>query len=158
MPGDDPADDRQSFPTVKDRIGEDPARFLDVSVYTPDEESSPLSTALARIRGIDRLEVLAAWEAVERALGNERGDATREECPRKGILYPIEDRRRELEEHGERADQLEHRLDEADDVEKRTAYAVRDGERVPLEEAQRTAGEKSLGANGVAATDGGSDG
>lgn len=153
-------DSRQSFPKVEAEIGEDPARFLDAGIFTPDGESSGLSTALARIRGIDRLEVIGAWQGVEKALGTpDRGGDYREECPRRRVMLALEERREELLATGEREDQLERRLDPPEDVEKGTAYAIRDGERIPLEEAQRSAAGKidSPGFGRAAATDGGAD-
>lgn len=55
--------DRERFPRLKERIGEDPARYLDV------DSIDDLQLARARIRGIDFLATLRAWRAVERQLG-----------------------------------------------------------------------------------------
>lgn len=78
--------DRPEFPALVEDIGEDPARFL----YDPDDQRVDL--ALARIRGIDYVQVLNAWLAVERRVNGGRPEVT----------SAIEARREILEEHGER--------------------------------------------------------
>lgn len=87
---------REVFPEIADEIGEDPARFLDKPL-APDYSSGGDTTALAlakvRIDGIDKLEVVARWLEVEHQL--ERG-------PRDSIVERLEQRGRELKEHGER--------------------------------------------------------
>jgi hypothetical protein len=83
--------DRERFPAVREKIGEDPARFLD---YQDPED---LRLARARIRGIDRQEVIVEWLRVEREL--ERG-------PREDVIEWIQQRNREIIEHGDRDDQL----------------------------------------------------
>jgi hypothetical protein len=59
--GSDP--DYRTFPDVKERIGEDPARFL-----SPKTDRDPAP----RIRGITDRETAAAWLAVCRQLGCSR--------------------------------------------------------------------------------------
>jgi hypothetical protein len=79
--------DRERFPDVKERIDEDPARWLD---------REPLGkTADARIDGIDFLDVVDAWVRVEAEL--ERG-------PRREVIAKLNQRKAWLEEHGERPD------------------------------------------------------
>lgn len=91
---------RPTFPALVEDIGEDPARFL----HDPDDEKEDL--AVARIRGIDYVQVLNAWLAVERRLNGGRAN----------IIRAIETRRQYLEEHGERQqlgpEQLERRRKE----------------------------------------------
>jgi hypothetical protein len=141
--------DRETFPDVQEQIGEDPARYLDRPIYAPGEQSSPLLTAKCRIRGIDRLAVIGAWQAVERAL--DRG-------PRQSILELLAQRRESLVEHGEREDHLEERRD-IDEERSVDWYAIDDGERVPLAEYQQSASAKlaSRGSGARAATDGGDE-
>ena len=121
-----PSHDRKRFPSLREDIGEDPARWLDRDLVTPecrkvqvsrDRSRSPADVRLvpdravssgeafvrARIRGIDRIAVCRAWRAVERALG--RGP---DGGPRERIIALLEQRERELEDIGERPDRLEH--------------------------------------------------
>lgn len=82
-----PTRDRAEFPAIVEQIGEDPARFLDRDVSADD--LAPL------IRGIDSVERVRAWAAVERAI--DRG-------PRREILEALDRRGDVLDEIGERAD------------------------------------------------------
>jgi hypothetical protein len=86
---------RERFPGLREDIGEDPARYLDVPMFRPPgaDGSSPLSTAMARIRGIDQLAVANAWLAVERRL--DRG-------PRERVVDALQERIEYLEGHGSR--------------------------------------------------------
>lgn len=77
---------------LADHLGEDPGRFLDQDLLT-GEGDHPALFALARIRGIDSIERVNAWIAVERRL--DRG-------PRDAVIERLEDRREFLEEVGER--------------------------------------------------------
>lgn len=107
---------------LKDDLGEDPGRFLDRDLLSrpiayhrvddehggtrmetrPDTDCSTAATLVsARIRGIDRLDRLSAWRAVERKL--DRG-------PRPKVMALLQEREQVLQEHGERPD----RLDEQD--------------------------------------------
>lgn len=112
--------ERASFPGLKDDIGEDPARFLDHDLrrrpmgklidsvderghemqrLVPDEDCSPSRDFVkARIDGIDRIEVVRAWKAVERRL--DRG-------PRDRIMQWLDEREQTLEEIGERPERCE---------------------------------------------------
>lgn len=88
--------DREVYPHVTERIGEDPARFLDRDL-APDG----LRFIAARINGIDRLAVIGGWQGVEEHLLRtpQRG--------RDAIKSRLHRRARELEDHGERDDHLE---------------------------------------------------
>ena len=88
--------DRERYPRVKADIGEDPARFLD---YDLAENDGMRATALARIRGIDRIATVRAWIGVERALDR----PTRER-----IIEALQEREAILGEIGERPDRLEY--------------------------------------------------
>jgi hypothetical protein len=112
--------DRARYPDRRDRIGEDPARWLDAELLTPqaertkwvqrgrheemttipDGQVSPRGLMVrARIQGIDKLAVVAHWLHVEHDL--ERG-------PREFVVELLEDRAAELKETGERPDRLPH--------------------------------------------------
>lgn len=120
-----PSRGRQEFPALKDDIGEDPARWLDRDLITPGATridvdryadgtvddarvvvdrrvSSGIEFVDARIRGIDHIEVVRAWIAVERALG--RGP---DGGPREQIIARLEKREQQLEQIGERPERLE---------------------------------------------------
>lgn len=79
---------REEYPEIEERIGEDPARFLDKPLLRG--ESSPLQLAFARIRGIQDPEVLSTWADVERDL--ERG-------PRDRVVNAIKQRAAELNQN-----------------------------------------------------------
>ncbi|WP_089650117.1 hypothetical protein [Halobacterium hubeiense] len=85
--------ERERFPGLREDLGEDPAAFLDVPMFREGGGETPLRTAFARIRGIDSLETVNAWLAVERQL--DRG-------PRDNVMAALRERRQFLEEHGER--------------------------------------------------------
>jgi len=92
--------DYPDFPKIEEHIGENPARFLDRPLFGGGKDvSSPFLIAKARIDGIDRLEVVNAWIAVE------RNPKTR--GPRDKVLSLLEDRKRFLKEHGERPDEFD---------------------------------------------------
>ena len=81
---------------LKQKLGENPARFLDHDLI--ERGSSHTDRTLqrlvcARIRGIDRLEVVNAWIAVERKI--DRG-------PRNRVIEVLEERKAYLEECGDR--------------------------------------------------------
>ena len=113
--------DREQFPSVEDHIGENPARFLDCPLFSGSPGSSPFLTK-ARIDGIDRFPVVNAWIAIERKL--ERG-------PRDRVIELLEDRKRELQQNGERPDLEDQNIDELrEEVEPTESVAVwpdRDG-------------------------------
>lgn len=109
--------EREVYPHIEERIGEDPARWLDRELDGP----GPLRYIESRIAGIDRLAVIKAWRDVEDHLLR-----TPEEG-RPAVTERLDRRARELEEHGEREDHLEGvderraarraELDEGDDQE-----------------------------------------
>ena len=78
------------------RLGENPARFLveEIDIDTGAGTSGEL--IVARIRGIATRELVNYWEGVERWLARRDG---RE--PRDDVLDALQERREELEEHGE---------------------------------------------------------
>ena len=81
---------------LKAKLGENPARFLDHDLIERGNRHTDHTLqrlVRARIRGIDRLEVVNAWIAVERKL--DRG-------PRDRIINLLEQRKAFLEDHGER--------------------------------------------------------
>lgn len=133
-----PHRDRQVYPHVEDRVGEDPSRFLDREILTrpaikrskrtddghrrvPDTNvGDPLEFIAARISGIDRLGVIGAWQAVEYDLIRSPGEHWRDQGGREKILELLYDRAAELEANGGREEQLKHRReivleDEPDD-------------------------------------------
>ena len=93
-----PSRDRETFPSLKDEIGEDPARYLDV------DRVSDLELARARIRGIDFIAVIRAWKAVERNLA---ANGVVSEHHRSTVMAWLDEREAELEEIGERDDRVE---------------------------------------------------
>lgn len=89
-------------------IGEDPARYLDKDLVSGEGRE----LALARIRGIARIEVVRAWRAAERRLA-----ARDDREPRGKILELLEERETYLQEHGERPRDLRTALeDDPEDV------------------------------------------
>lgn len=84
---------RETFPKLRERIGEDPARYLDRDILGSSRGIGESDLFASRLRGIDRLEVINAWIAVERRL--DRG-------PRAHILDRLEDRKETIEAEGER--------------------------------------------------------
>lgn len=85
---------------LKEDIGENPARFLDHRLVERGEDHTDYTLARMvrdRITGIDRIEVVRAWKAVERRL--DRG-------PRDAVLQLLDQREQFLQEHGERPDDL----------------------------------------------------
>ncbi|WP_018257646.1 hypothetical protein [Halomicrobium katesii] len=93
--------DRETFPKIRDDVGEDPARWLDWEILGINDREQLVRT---RIDSIDSLEAIRAWIGVERALG--RGDGG---GPRKGIINALEQRERRLDEIGERPNRLQQR-------------------------------------------------
>jgi hypothetical protein len=135
--------DRATFPALRERLGEDPARWLDREIV-----DSGTSMVLDRIESIDDLEVIRAWKAVERNLGRGRGGD-----PRSGVMSALEEREQTLEEHGERWE----RLDRPSPDERVTESAS-----CGVEWSDRDDGERDTGVSlvrqsqrGRAATDGG---
>jgi len=119
---------------MKDDIGENPARFLDQDI--PVDADSPTSMFIARVRGIDRLEVVGAWLGAERRLAAEQ-----DRQPRDHVINLPQQRRESLQENGERPKESRphhrHELPERyqphdRDVPPKDWYRIdEDGERVP---------------------------
>lgn len=78
-------DERPTFESVADDIGEDPARFL---------SAASKDLPLARIRGLETIAACNAWTAVERRAWGGRDV----------VLDAIETRRQELQATDERGD------------------------------------------------------
>ena len=81
---------------LKGKLGENPARFLDRDLIERGNDHTDRTLqrlVFARIRGIDRLETVNAWIAVERKLN--RG-------PRGRAIDLLEARKAQLEDHDER--------------------------------------------------------
>lgn len=121
---------RLRCPALEESIGEDPARWLDRDLMTrttrrqePDTSdsltamrlvvdksvSSPWETVRSVIDGIDSLERIRAWRAVERKLANdEHNDGARNplEEPRGAVMNRLDQREQWLKIHGERPDRL----------------------------------------------------
>ena len=94
---------------LAEKLGENPARFLDHDLVERGGRHTDHTLqrlVRARIRGIDRIETVNAWIAVERKL--DRG-------PRDLVVQLLEDRREYLEAHGERPDELEVPAEEKPD-------------------------------------------
>lgn len=91
---------------LKQELGEDPARYLDHDLANGDGRE----LALARIRGLARIEVVNAWRAVERRLAHQD-----DREPRGKILELLDEREADLQEHGERPRDIRRAL--ADDPE-----------------------------------------
>jgi hypothetical protein len=131
---------RERFPEVAAEIGEDPARWLDKPV-TNDNDAGGM--ARIRIQSIDKLSVAEGWIEVEHELS--RG-------PRQEVIKWLRERILELEKIGERPDRLEPVNRTKPETE---AYLVRDGDRVPWSEVDRSVGITSDERPFAVATDGG---
>lgn len=83
----DSQSDRPTYPDIAAEFGEDPARFLD----NPTGDGVP-GLAFARIRGIESLDLLRKWFAVETDLG-----------PRRDAIAALNQRQRQLEQSDQTA-------------------------------------------------------
>lgn len=100
---------------IVDAVGEDPARFLDHDLVGDDDARR---LAVARIEGIDRLQVLNCWKQCERALNRDT----------RGQVMVLLDRRRDyLMEHGERDDWSRADPDEIREWSAETVHVDADG-------------------------------
>ena len=103
---------------IVDAIGEDPARFLDHDLVG---ENDARRLAVARIEGIERLQVVNCWKQCERALDREtRGQ----------VMVLLNRRRDHLLEHGERDDWPRAESDEIREWSAETVHVDADGNRV----------------------------
>jgi hypothetical protein len=108
---------------IREDVGEDPGRWLARDLLDdPGGDMDSREWLATRIDGIDRLDVLRAWLAVERRLANERGRA-----PREPVLELLEDREQELEREGDRWERLDRDAipDHEERIERRTAEDYR---------------------------------
>jgi len=132
---------RESFPVLQEQIGEDPGRYLDCDLVGPDVDDGRVMLVRARIRGIDSIETVRAWIAVERRLGHGPADG-----PREGIIRLLDQREERLEDIRERPDRLPHgprRPCECCDENEDTLSASEARERRSEDRARRTAGYSS---------------
>ncbi|WP_436924936.1 hypothetical protein [Halosimplex amylolyticum] len=100
--------DFPAFDNIEADIGHNPARYLDwdflaESYGDRDIKSGRKLLLKARIRGIDRIEVVRAYKAVERAIG--RGPAG---GPREAVMRLLDQREQFLQEAGERPERLSY--------------------------------------------------
>jgi len=110
------------FPEPSRQYGENPARFLAAELAVDDGDGTSGELMLARIRGVETIELCGFWLAVERALANKEG---RE--PRERVERAIRQRKAELEANGEGLAQAG-----MTPVERREAAAERDAESVAV--------------------------
>ncbi|WP_434521266.1 hypothetical protein [Halorubrum sp. AS12] len=110
------------FPEPSQQYGENPARFLAEDLTVDDGEGTSGELMLARIRGLETIELCGFWLAVERALANKEG---RE--PRDSVEREIRERKSALEAHGEGLPQAG-----MTPAERREAAAERDAESVAV--------------------------
>lgn len=146
--------DRVEFPRLQERLGEDPAKFLDRDLVG---DRNAQRMVRDRIAGIDSLEVVSAWQAVERHLADHY-----DREPRKGVVDALAERGQWLEEHGDR-DERSTRIDSGPSLESCVVFLDENGN----ERSSRSVHTKSspfgrdLDAYGTdseaVATDGGTD-
>lgn len=144
---------------LKQDVGENLARFLDRKISNPPPRNSMFR---ARLEGIDRLDVVGAWEAAERRLAREQ-----DREPRQHVMDLLNQRRKYLEEHGERPRELTtqwpHELPDRyrggrdRHVPEKHVYVITDdGERVPYSERPTgVSAGRSFDHDRAVATDGG---
>lgn len=111
--------DRLEFPELKDRLGEDPARFLDRDLVGDRDAQRMIRD---RIDGIDFLEELSVWRAVERKLADHY-----DREPRPGVISALDERGIWLEEHGDR-DERTTRIDRGPPLESCAVFLDENGE------------------------------
>ena len=118
MPSENQAGDRSDrlrCPNLVERIGEDPARWLDWDLLADSQRAEMVRTL---IDGIDTIERIRAWRGVERKLANDdENDGARHplEDPRAAIMQRLDQREQWLELHGERPDRLPDEIDKSCD-------------------------------------------
>lgn len=98
--------ERMRCPKLAARIGEDPARWLDADMLS---NSSRKDLVFSLIDGIDSIERLEAWRAVEKRLANDRyADEARNPLsePRAAIMQRLDQRAEWLALHGARTERL----------------------------------------------------
>ncbi|QIO23111.1 hypothetical protein [Haloarcula sp. JP-L23] len=122
--------ERLRCPDLADRLGEDPARWLDQDLMArsakrqidhegtgPQQvrlvEDRDVTTAakvvFSLIDGIDTIERVRIWKAVERRLANDRYDSAVDLAePREAVMRRLDQREEWLRLHGERPNRLPH--------------------------------------------------
>jgi len=98
--------DLPEFPNIEEDLRYNPARFLDWQLTGAGPNDSDVGNGRvmllkAKVRGIDRIRVLRAFEAVER---NDRVGP--KDGPRSGVLQLLHQREDKLREIGERPDRV----------------------------------------------------
>jgi hypothetical protein len=130
------------WPVLEDEIGEDPSRFLRFSS----------ALALARIRGIDRLDVAREWIDVELELVEYR-----ENGPRSAIIAELNRRVEELKQYRPDRRDAPREIDPSRKVDE-VLFLDEDGEpRDRSETARSKLAELRQSGSAEAATDGGSE-
>lgn len=112
-----PADtsERMRCPNLVETIGEDPARWLDQDLLADSQRAEMVRTL---IDGIDTLQRLRAWKAVEKKLANDdHNDDARNPLdePRAAIMQRLDQREQWLELNGERSDRVPEDIDKSCD-------------------------------------------
>lgn len=131
--------ERERFPEIEAAIGEDPARFLDTTLVDDRRE-----LVVARIRGIDGLDVVDAWIQVEQALDRDR----------ESVRELLERRRDWLLEHGDRKERLDGERSPA--APKEVVWIDEDGE--PYDRSTSASSKiAQMGGQPSASTDDGSE-
>ena len=96
--------ERLHCPKAREEIGEDPARWLDWDFL---QDSTRKDLVWSLIDGIDSLERVRIWKAVERKLASDRYDSSVDiDEPRGPIMQRLDQREEWLRLHGERPDRL----------------------------------------------------
>ncbi|CAL92458.1 hypothetical protein BJ1_gp36 [Halorubrum virus BJ1] len=104
------------------RLGENPGRFLVEELTVDDGDGTTGELMLARIRGIVSTELIDYWLGVERWLAMHE-----DREPRDRVVDALQERKTELEEHGEGLAQAG-----MTPAERREAAAERDAESVAV--------------------------
>ncbi|MFC7028779.1 hypothetical protein ACFQJ5_16775 [Halomicroarcula sp. GCM10025324] len=98
--------ERLHCPNAQERLGEDPARWLDWD-FLRDSARKDLVWSL--IDGMDSLERVRIWKGVERKIANDRAEDEAHidiDQPRGPIMQRLDQREEWLTLHGERPDRL----------------------------------------------------
>ncbi|WP_254271084.1 hypothetical protein [Haloarcula marina] len=98
--------ERMRCPKLLEQVGEDPARWLDADLMG---NAGRKQLVFSLINGIDSLERITVWRAVEKRLANERyADEARNplDQPRAAIMQRLDQREETLRLQGERPDRL----------------------------------------------------
>ena len=146
-----PADtsDRMRCPKLVEEIGEDPARWLDWDLLADSQRASIVRTL---IDGIDSIQRVRAWKAVEYRLANDdKNDGARNPLdePRAAIMQRLDQREEWLELNGERPDRLPYGPHESCDCCDADGFvtAAELRERIEAEWSRRSDGYQTTGAD-----------